>query len=57
MPARTVTTELQRNHHKARGINLVTTIPRDFASSSRMRGTFTKLKKYKSPIQVMPATK
>src|ERR1017187_529706 len=57
MPARTVTTELQRNHHKADGSSLGTTVPRDFASSSCRKGTFTRLKKYNSPTQVMPATK
>src|ERR1035437_177097 len=57
MPARTVTTALQRNHHKARDISLGTTIPRDFASSSCTKGTFTRVKKYNSPTQAMPATK
>src|SRR5450759_1057213 len=57
MPASTVATALQRNHHRARRISLGTTIPRDFASSSCTKGTPTRLKKYSSPIQVMPATK
>src|SRR5664279_5631700 len=57
MPARTVITALQRNHHKARRISLGTTITRDFASSSCTNGTPTRLKKYNRPLQVMPATK
>src|SRR5208283_1222197 len=55
MPTITVTTALQRNHHKARGMSLGTTIPRDLASSSCRNGMFTRVKKYNSPTQVMPA--
>src|SRR5208337_417165 len=54
MPASTVTRALQRNHHKARGMSLGTTIPRNLESSSCRNGMFTRVKKYSSPTQVMP---
>ena len=57
MPTNTVTTALQRNHHKARGISLGTTMPRDLASSSCRNGMFTSVKKYNRPTQAIPATK
>src|SRR5258705_6361963 len=56
-PASTVTTELQRNHHRARDINAGNTLLFVGASSSFRNGTFTRLKKYSNPTQAIPATK
>src|SRR5258708_38185057 len=56
-PISTVSTDPQRNHHNARDIRLGRTLPLVAGSSSFMKGTFTRLKKYSRPSQVMPPTK
>src|SRR6185369_3626223 len=54
---RTVITEDQRNHHMARDIKLGKTFPFVPGSSAFKNGTFTRLKKYSNPTQVIPASK
>src|ERR1035438_739920 len=56
-PASTVITDDQRNHHSARDIRLGRTLPLVAGSSSFMKGTLTRLKKYSRPSQVTPPTK
>src|SRR6266404_4044802 len=56
-PISTVTTDPQRNHQSARDIRAGRTFPLVAGSSSFINGTFTRLKKYSNPIQVMPAMK
>src|ERR1700674_2648005 len=56
-PINTVSTDPQRNHHNARDIRLGRTLPLVAGSSSFMKGTLTRLKKYSRPTQVMPPTK
>src|SRR6267142_5292971 len=55
-PISTVTTDDQRNHHRARDINAGRTLPLVAASISAMNGKLTRLKKYSNPIQITPAT-
>src|SRR6266851_451504 len=57
MPINTVSTDPQRNHHNARDIRLGRILPLVAGSSSFMKGTLTRLKKYSKPSQVMPPTK
>src|ERR1700686_1792326 len=57
MPMSTVSTDAQRNHHKARDIRLGRTLPFVLASRSFINGTLTRLKKYSRPSQVIPPTK
>src|SRR5208283_5069839 len=56
-PISTVSTELQRNHQRARDIRLGRTLPLVTGSSPFMNGTLTRLKKYSRPSQVTPPTK
>src|SRR6202158_24264 len=56
-PITTVSTDPQRNHHSARDIRLGRIFPLVAGSSSFMKGTLTRLKKYNRPSQVMPPTK
>src|ERR1700690_1382968 len=56
-PISTVSTEAQRNHHKARDIRSGSTLPLVAGSRPFMNGRLTDLKKYNRPIQVMPPTK
>src|SRR5713101_2087472 len=56
-PASTVTTAATRNHQRARDMRTGNTLPLVGGSSSFIKGTFTRLKKYNNPIQVTPAMK
>src|ERR1700693_6328565 len=56
-PITTVSTDPQRNHHRARDIRLGRIFPLVAGSRSFMNGTLTRLKKYSRPSQVMPPTK
>src|ERR1700681_572758 len=56
-PMTTVSTDAQRNHHKARDIRFGRTLPLVLASRSFINGTLTRLKKYSRPSQVIPPTK
>src|ERR1700679_3542660 len=53
-PMRTVRTDAQRNHHRARDIRLGSTLLLVAGSISRMNGTLTRLKKYNRPSQLNP---
>src|SRR5664279_87082 len=55
IPTSTVTTELQRNHHRAFGIRLGTTTVLILGSNSFRNGKFTILKKYRRPTHTIPA--
>src|SRR5258708_19865780 len=57
MPTITVTTADQRNHAIARAINTGYTFTRTPGSSTFIEGVSTRLKKYKSPIQMIPKIK
>src|ERR1700724_1386074 len=56
-PITTVSTDPQRNHHSARVIRLGRILPLVAGSSSFMKGTLTRLKKYSRPSQVIPPIK
>src|SRR5947208_9146096 len=56
-PITTVTTDPQRNHQRARDIIAGRILPFVAGSISFMKGTFTRLKKYSTPIQVIAAMK
>src|ERR1019366_3896742 len=57
MPNNTVSTDPQRNHHRARDIRLGRILPLVAGSRPFMKGTLTRLKKNSRPSQVMPPTK
>src|ERR1700730_8679074 len=57
MPTITVTSADHRNHAIARDINTGYTFTRTPGSSAFIEGVSTKLKKYKSPIQMIPKMK
>src|SRR5260221_2267167 len=57
MPTITVTSADHRNHAIARHINTGYTFTRTPGSSAFIEGVTTKLKKYKSPIQMIPKIK
>src|SRR5258707_31813 len=57
MPTITVTNADQRNHAIARDINAGYTFRRTPGSSVFIEGVSTRLKKYKSPIQMIPKIK
>src|SRR5262245_54812859 len=54
MPLTNVAAAAHRNHHRARDVSLSMALFRAAGSISAYAGTCTKLKKYRSPIQVMP---
>src|SRR6266403_5331889 len=57
MPPSTVTSADQRNHAIARDINTGYTFTRTPGSRAFIEGVSTKLKKYSSPIQMIPKIK
>src|SRR6202171_4200146 len=57
MPTTTVTSADHRNHDIARDISTGYTFTRTPGASVFIEGVSTKLKKYKSPIQIMPKIK
>src|SRR6266446_767585 len=57
MPTTTVTSADHRNHAMARDISTGYTFTRTPGSSAFIEGVSTRLKKYKSPIQMIPKIK
>src|SRR5216684_6105693 len=57
MPITTVTSADHRNHAMARDISTGYTFTRTPGSSAFIEGVSTRLKKYKSPIQIIPKIK
>src|SRR6266849_4892751 len=57
MPTTTVTSADHRNHAIARDISTGYALTRTPGSSAFIEGVSTKLKKYKSPIQMIPKIK